>query len=270
MLKTTDTLDTVALLARSPEDLALGLDVIRVRGGDYPRTVLLEAPDNRPPEGRPWRVGLVRGPRWGDAEPYARAALTGFADRLARAGGVEVDELGPAPELHRAYEVHATIYDRSLAYYFAAEHGRSPDLLSDLMRDIIERGRQIPLHRFRGALEEQTAIARALDARMLDRFDVLVTLATGGEAPHGRDGEDRPDSCLVWTLCGVPSAAAPAFTGPDGLPFGLQVVARRYADHVLLAFLMMLAATGLVPPAPHPALAAPAPSGRGGTAVTTL
>ena len=36
MLKTTDTLDTVGIMARSVEDVKLAFDVMRVRGPNYP------------------------------------------------------------------------------------------------------------------------------------------------------------------------------------------------------------------------------------------
>jgi Asp-tRNA(Asn)/Glu-tRNA(Gln) amidotransferase A subunit family amidase len=50
----------------------------------------------------------------------------------------------------------------------------------------------------------------------------------------GLDALDRPDNCLVWTLCGAPTLTLPRFTGPEGLPFGLQLVARRFDDYRLL------------------------------------
>jgi len=92
-------------------------------------------------------------------------------------------------------------------------------------------------------------------------FDVILNLATGGEALYGLDSIDRPDNCLVWTLCGVPAINLPVFAGPNGLPFGVQIVARRYSDYLLLAFARALAARDLIPAQtfPTPALSMTSP-----------
>jgi Asp-tRNA(Asn)/Glu-tRNA(Gln) amidotransferase A subunit family amidase len=39
----------------------------------------------------------------------------------------------------------------------------------------------------------------------------------------------------VWTALHVPAVSLPAFTGPNGMPVGAQLVARRHADRKLFA-----------------------------------
>jgi Asp-tRNA(Asn)/Glu-tRNA(Gln) amidotransferase A subunit family amidase len=53
-------------------------------------------------------------------------------------------------------------------------------------------------------------------------------------------GDDVPDTCLVWTLCRAPAVNVPAFRHESGLPFGAQVVSRRYNDYLLLDFCELL------------------------------
>jgi Asp-tRNA(Asn)/Glu-tRNA(Gln) amidotransferase A subunit family amidase len=77
-------------------------------------------------------------------------------------------------------------------------------------------------------------------------FDVAVTLATAGEAPL-RHVEEAPDSALMWTLAQLPAVSAPVFRSPRGLPFGLQLVARRYNDPLLLKFVAEAVQCGLLP-----------------------
>jgi Asp-tRNA(Asn)/Glu-tRNA(Gln) amidotransferase A subunit family amidase len=77
-------------------------------------------------------------------------------------------------------------------------------------------------------------------------FDIIVTLSTAGEAPP-RDQEEPPDSALIWTLTHLPAVSAPVFRSPTGLPFGLQLVARRYNDPLLMRFIEGLVAQGLLP-----------------------
>ena len=40
---------------------------------------------------------------------------------------------------------------------------------------------------------------------------------------------------FLWTMAGTPSVTLPLFKGPQGLPIGLQLVARRHGEDLLLA-----------------------------------
>jgi len=244
MLKTTDSLDTVGFFARGVEDLAMVLDVARVRGRDHPKNEAALGDVGRQTKGdRPWRIALVQGPKWDDAEAYARTALLEFAGRLGKQAGFTVDEVEP-PALDAAHAAHATIYDRTLAYYFKDEF-RERTLISHVIYEIIERGNRISLDAYRSALDAQQCIARDFDTFM-QQYDAVLTLTTGGAALQGLDSPDRPDNCLVWTLCGAPVINLPVFATSEGLPFGAQVVGRRYNDLLLLNLVRALREDGLV------------------------
>src|ERR1700736_4159706 len=89
MLKTTDSLDTVDLFARSVDDLALLFEVIRVHGTDYPILhQTLNDPARQTKGDRPWRVGFLEGPKWAYAEPYAQHALQDLGRQLANVADV--------------------------------------------------------------------------------------------------------------------------------------------------------------------------------------
>lgn len=65
---------------------------------------------------------------------------------------------------------------------------------------------------------------------------VLACPVTPGTA-HGHDGPgDRMNVALTWglNLTGHPALSLPAGTGPDGVPVGVQLVASRGADDLLL------------------------------------
>src|SRR5271155_5555817 len=80
----TETLDTVGIMARSVGDIALF------------RAAMMAIPYEPPsmPETPP-RLGLCRGPHWGDAKPEGRAVLEAAADRLAAAGATITDAALP-------------------------------------------------------------------------------------------------------------------------------------------------------------------------------
>lgn len=252
MLKTTDSLDTIGFFARTPDDLALLFDVIRVQGADYPISeAALNDPSRQIRGDRPWRVALVRGPKWDHAEPYAQEALLGFAETLGTLDDVVVEEVEAPASLNRGHAVHSIIYDRTLAYYFKEEF-KKHTLVSPVMYEIIRRGNETDVEDYKRALAEQTQIRTELDNWFAGGWDILLNLSTGGSALKGLESEDRPDNCLVWTLCGIPAISVPVFSGPDELPFGAQVVARRYNDYLLLDFVRWLRERGLAPNTVHP------------------
>ena len=246
MLKTTDTLDTVGVFARNVDDVQMMFDTIRVHGIDFPIAhQILNDPARQTVGERPWRVAVLQGPRWQDAEPYARQALQDFAVRLADVANVHVEQLVLPDSFNRAHDIHATIYDKALAYYFKEEF-EAHTLVSPVMYDIVTRGNQLSVEQYQDAQKQQSALARELDELLAARYDIVIDLSTGGEALKGLDSVDRPDNSLIWSLCGVPSINLPLFTGPLGLPFGAQAFARRYNDYLLLAFARHLQAQGVL------------------------
>ncbi|MGZ8346701.1 MAG: amidase [Allosphingosinicella sp.] len=259
MLKTTDTLDTVGWFARNPEDLSALFDIMRVKGRDYP--ILEEAFGDRArqerPAGRPWRIGLIRGPQWAQADASTRSAIEQLAARLSALDEVEVEEAAAPAELAEAHEIHSIIYDRALAYYFKEEF-RQHTLVSAQIYEIVERGNGLNLADYQAAMSRQTETARAMERLFLGGYDVLLDMATAGEALEGLETVDRPDHALIWTLCGLPAVSVPLLTGTTGLPLGAQFVARRYNDPRLFNFLAWLSEKGVLPARtfPEPPMAA--------------
>lgn len=235
-LKTTDSLDTVGFLARHLEDLEPMLDVLRVHGRNYPVSdaALRDTDRQSAPRGRPWRVAIARTHTWAAAQEYARDALQQWATRLAVSKQLELAEVELPTPLDQAHEIHATIYDKTLAYYFAEEF-KQPESMSAIMIEIVARGSRIGRMEYLDALEAQSRMAAAMED-LFQKHDVVVSLSTAGSAPV-RHATEPPDPALMWTACHLPVVSVPKFRSPDGLPFGVQVLARRYNDLQLLRFL---------------------------------
>jgi Asp-tRNA(Asn)/Glu-tRNA(Gln) amidotransferase A subunit family amidase len=253
MLKTTDSLDTVGCFARNVEDLALLFRVVRVKGADYPiaEAALNDSERQSRPTARPWRIGLIRAPRWSEAEAYVREAVEAFAGRLSREEAISVEEVAAPAELAKAHEVHATIYDKALAYYFKEEF-QQHTLVSSQIYEIIERGNGITLEQYQGALDDQRKIATSMEQLFVRGYDAVLDMATAGAAVPGLDSVDRPDHALIWTLCGLPAVSVPVALSPDRLPLGVQLVSRRFNDRLLLELLNFLEQRGLVPSRTNP------------------
>jgi Asp-tRNA(Asn)/Glu-tRNA(Gln) amidotransferase A subunit family amidase len=248
VLKTTDSLDTVGMFSASFADLALLLRHTAVRGHNYPFVdAAARDPNRRHRNGVPWRVGLlVEPPTWSHAEPYARDALVVFADALAGAG-VEVEKIKLPERFFLAHEIHATIYDKAVAYYFEEEFEQHSAQMSPLLREMMERGRAIGIDAYKAALLAQHQLATEFDT-LISACDAWLTLSTGGVAVD-HDGMDRPDTCLIWTLCGAPTVSVPAFTY-EALPFGAQFIGRKYDDSRLLDLLDLLRRSDVIRDAP--------------------
>jgi Asp-tRNA(Asn)/Glu-tRNA(Gln) amidotransferase A subunit family amidase len=246
MLKTTDSLDSVGMFSRCIDDLELLFDTIRVHGIDYPIAHAALNDSKRQTRGdKPWRVGLLRGPKWEYAESYAQKAFEDFGAKIKGSENIIASNFTLPDEFNQAHNIHSTIYDRALSYYFKEEF-IAKTLVSSIMYEIIQRGNQVSLEQYQAALKEQTKLAHSLDQILAKQYDIIIDLSTGGEALKGLKSIDRLDNSLIWTLCGVPALSIPAFSGPLGLPFGVQIFARRYSDYLLLAFARHLCSCGLI------------------------
>lgn len=235
VLKTTDTLDSIGFMARSIADLRLIFEVCRVRGHNYPVSdAALNDPARQTVEGRPWRVGVVRGPKTEYETPEARAGLRAVTERLDVAG-CEVFPYELPAAFNEAHDTHDRIYRKALAYYFDLEWNADAGLFSEILQAMIEGGRAIEPAQYQEDIVRQRELWRLME-RESEKFDVLVGLSTAGEAPLGLNARDLPDHSLIWTMCGMPALSLPLLTGRDGLPVGVQVVARRFDDYKLLDF----------------------------------
>jgi len=252
-LKTTDSLDTVGFFTTHLEDMETVFDVLRVHGLDYPisHRLLNDPTRQEKPIGRPWRVALVKTHTWEHAPEYAKNALFEWARALSQDAGIEVIEKDIPLEMTEAHGVHSTIYDCTLAYYFQEEF-KKKELVSPIMNEIIERGQSVTPLQYQQALKRQEDLAATMDA-FFNEFDVLISLSTAGEAPL-RGELEKPDPALIWTLTHLPVISAPVFLSPAGIPYGAQLVSRKYNDILLFKFAGYLRDRGLITPGPQPVL----------------
>jgi Asp-tRNA(Asn)/Glu-tRNA(Gln) amidotransferase A subunit family amidase len=82
-------------------------------------------------------------------------------------------------------------------------------------------------------LETGEAFRAHLDD-IFGEFDVLLTPSAAGEAPKGLGSTGNPSFNSIWTLAWTPCVTLPSGIGPSGLPLGIQLVGKRFADEALL------------------------------------
>ena len=249
MLKTTDSLDSVGFFVNHAADLLPVLDAMRVHGKNFPLSdaALTDEARQAAPQTRPWRVAVVKPYVWAHVSGYANAAFDKWCAKLSSNSRFEVINASLPAGMINAHKVHETIYNKSLAYYFKEEFKRA-ELMSPVMNRLISAGQSINFLQYEAALQEQVRLSRLMDKFFTGNsdvperhlgFDVMLTLSTAAEAPL-RGIEESPDSALIWTLTHLPAVSAPIFSSPDGLPFGLQLLGRRYNDPLLFRFIAEL------------------------------
>jgi Asp-tRNA(Asn)/Glu-tRNA(Gln) amidotransferase A subunit family amidase len=114
-------------------------------------------------------------------------------------------------------------------------------LLSPSSREELAGGAAIPRHRY---LEAQALMARCrmLFTEAIAPFDLLLSASAPGEAPAGlgNTGEAMFNRWCSGLL--VPCLKLPGFTGPSGLPVGVQVIGAIGDDARLLRAAKWIAA----------------------------
>uniref|UniRef100_A0AAU2V8N1 Amidase n=1 Tax=Streptomyces sp. NBC_00003 TaxID=2903608 RepID=A0AAU2V8N1_9ACTN len=241
------TLSHVGPIARDAADAALLLDVIS--GADWRDPTALEPPVHSYAATLAEDTAGVKGlriaysPSFGGqvaVRPAVAAAVRAAVSRLADLGA-HVEEADP--DFADPIDVFHTLWSAGAA--------RLVDQLSAPQRELIEPGlRQMAVRGARlSALELLAAQTARLElgrrmARFHQRFDLLVTptlpitaFEAGREAPTG----SAPHRWTGWTpftypfnLTQQPAATVPVGTDADGLPIGLQLIAARHRDQVVL------------------------------------
>ena len=245
VLKTTDTLDQIGFFARNIEDIELMFDALRVKGPNYPFVnKLIDNREEAEYKKGKWRIAAVEHTKWNFADEYAKKAFSEFMERLSGLKELNINKTQLPSVFNEAHDKHATIYNKCLSYYFNDEY-KKKHFVSKVLSGMIEKGLEITPEEYYKAMDVQVTLREELE-EFFCGYDLILTLSTSGEAPLLAEPNDKPDSCLVWNLCGFPALNVPVFKGPKGLPFGLQVVARRYDDLLIARFVKMLKDKGFV------------------------
>lgn len=215
-------LDTVGLFAASVSDVALFASLLTDRD--------LTAEPVKPAQ---IRVGLYRCAELGSADPDMQDALSAAADRAADAG-FDVGEIEEPTALTEAREAHSIIQDHEAGLACGPDLSRFRDQLSPRLIEIIERGQAISPQAYDQA-RRLAKRGRAAAKLMFGEVDILLSPSAPGAAPHGLESTGDPRFNKLWTLMGGPTVNIPGFRTGQGLPLGIQAIARFGRDRQLLS-----------------------------------
>ena len=163
------------------------------------------------------------------AEPYMQAMMDQLGQKMRYNLSVITKDFG----LSRSVEIRNLINDYELHHKFndlCLKHG---DTLSDPLKQAHLRGAQIGPASYFAGLEETTKL-RDTFVQLLADYDCLLMPSTLGEAPHGLSSTGSSIFNGPWTLLGFPVIHLPLFTGPKGMPIGVQLIGAPYSELSLL------------------------------------
>ncbi len=222
-------LDHVGPLARSLEDLAILSDTLMVydpRDEEMRASPFmdLETSLSRPLSGAP-RIGFARTHAWGEGDPDAFLTFENFVASL----GDSVDEFELPDSFAELPGHHDNVMSAGLAYFYAEEVTRTPALMQQMTIDRIATGLSVTAAEYLRSLD-QVARIRAEVYEAMRGYDALIVPPATGEAPVGLKTTGSPVFQSPWTLLGMPGLCLPLLKGPNGLPFGVQLMARTGDD----------------------------------------
>lgn len=233
-------------LTRTVEDAALLLDLTAgpVAGDPF----VLPPPGvkySEVIEGEPWKGRVLSCPTlgWGILDPETERQVTSAIDRLGEIGA-DVEEIEKVFDDPSQWWITLAAADG--AYSQGSDLDEHADLYDPQLFMQLQLGRSVTRDSYQQALEKRYDFCAALDT-LLGEDTLLVAAVTAvpayaAEGPHPTEiaGQPVPPTGFTKTypfnFTGNPAVSIPCGTTSDGLPVGLQVVAPRFREDLLLRF----------------------------------
>jgi Asp-tRNA(Asn)/Glu-tRNA(Gln) amidotransferase A subunit family amidase len=182
------------------------------------------------------RLGIPEGPFLERASGEGLVHFRQVCHRLADAG-FEIVHVPALPDFGEVVERHFRITAAEVARVHRDWFARFGDLYAEKTAELIRRGQSVTDDELERDLDGREELRDVLTALMDDhRVDLWISPPALGAAPRGLDSTGDPVMNVPWSQAGMPAVCLPAGRNPTGLPLGLQVSARWWADEALLAW----------------------------------
>ncbi|MEQ3710868.1 MAG: amidase [Tateyamaria sp.] len=233
LLQTSVSLDQVGCFGRTLADTALLTDAIGGYDQHDPASFARPCPDMsagaRADVPVPPDLAWFNLPFNDRLSEDARTGLDAVLDIL----GPQVTRMQPADTLSNLVAVQARIHEYEICLHQAEVFDQHWDQISETLKPVITRGRQITQTEYEDALAVK-ASAEAFFADFFVEFDAIIAPSAAGEAPLFGSGTGDPIFCTLWTLAGLPCVTLPLLVGETDLPIGVQLIGPAEKDDRLL------------------------------------
>ena len=225
ILPNSPSIDTLGLMSRSVEDIALF------------RSILLEEElvSIKKVDLSKIKIGFVRTPHWEKTDDSTKEAFEHFLNSL-RSDKLNVIDLEINNLISKSDALHLDISGYEFKRSISFERFNHYDELSDQLRNgRLNDGYQVTNEQYKVALKNLNMLKHEIDLIFND-VDLIITPSAPGEALKGLEYTGSPIFNTSWSLNGNPCITLPLFKGKQGLPIGCQLVARFGKDDQLLNY----------------------------------
>jgi amidase len=257
-------ISVVGPLARGAEDLEIAMDVMAGPDPLEGRGWRLKLPSCKKEKLRDFKVAVMLSDSVSEADQSVQDEIQKLADFLAKRRKVKVsDKARPAIDTTEIFDVYVNLLRAATSARMPdADYARAQELATTLNPDDRSAGTNM----VRGAVlshrdwlrlsEKRHRMRLAWDA-FFDEYDVMLCpVAATAAFPHDQV-TPRPERTIVvnnkkvpvvdqlfWAgytgVTYLPATSAPIGLSKDGLPIGVQIVARQYGDYTSIEFAKLL------------------------------
>jgi aspartyl-tRNA(Asn)/glutamyl-tRNA(Gln) amidotransferase subunit A len=233
-------LDHAGPMARSVRDVAILLDAIAgydpndPASADVPTGDYLAQMDGGI---RGWKVALASDEFFTRADEQVLAALQAAAGVLAQLGAQVIP--AELPEGHAAALANGNMVTSDAAAFHRLRLEENPNGFGNDVLQRLQMGAARTSSEYVLLRREQSRLRRLYE-RFFEGFDLLITPSTPVVAPpiEGPDAIEQARLLTRFTapfnLTGLPALSLPCGFSSDGLPIGLQIVGRPWAEAAVL------------------------------------
>ncbi len=235
-----DRISRIGVIPLSPSVDHVGLFAPDLAGAKLAASALCDDWKSSPPSQRKPVLGIPEGPYLERASEAGLEHFRAACQRLTESG-FEVIPVPAMPDFDDIYQRHNQLTAAEAAQVHERWYATHGDLYHPKTVELIERGREISPEELAQTLEGRQQLRDELTALMDEHsLDLWLSPSAPGPAPEGLDSTGDPVMNLPWTHCGLPTLNLPAGMNDVGLPLGLQVAGRWYAEEALFEWAAQL------------------------------
>jgi Asp-tRNA(Asn)/Glu-tRNA(Gln) amidotransferase A subunit family amidase len=179
-------------------------------------------------------LGVATGPYLERVTPEAQTHFQ-RACRYLQDAGYLVKMVAAMPDFDDIVARHNLIVAAEAAQVHSQWFAEFGGLYHPKSAELIESGQSVPAVELSRALAGRQQLRAELAALMDEhQLDLWLSPSTIGPAPKGLGSTGDPVMNLPWTHSGLPTLNLPSGFNAEGLPLGVQVAGRWYADETLM------------------------------------